>query len=287
MDMTAYPIPVSVKEADPVPFGAYAPKGLVRWIIARTRRMTSRWAIQRLMFVLRKIALKRMGGKPADVETLGARMRLYPYRNICEKRILFTPQLFDHQERAILVSKMREGFVFLDIGANVGAYALFVAANAGPCAKIIAIEPQPEIFDRLVYNIGQNPFGTIKAVSCAIADKPGELTLFLDPKNSGESSVKLVASSQAAAIRVPAITLMDLLRAEQIERVDAAKLDVEGAEDLILETFLNEAPDALLPQLLIIENGTKQWQVDLPALLLAKGYRLVQTTRMNLIFEKD
>jgi FkbM family methyltransferase len=272
---------------DRSPFGTHAPARLIRAILGITRRLPRHWLGLRVAFLLRKFALKLLDGKPVDVETLGVRMRLMPYRNICEKRILFTPQFFDAQERELLIERIDEGFVFLDIGANVGAYALSVAAQAGPGARILAIEPQPEIFDRLTFNIAQNPLGTIKALSCALADKPGELTLFLDPKNRGESSVKMLASGHTEAIRVPALTLMDLLREENLTRIDAAKLDVEGAEDLILLPFLKEAPSTLLPKLLILENGEKQWQDDLPGILQRTGYRLLLRTRMNMVWERD
>lgn len=271
---------------DPAPFGAFAPTGLPRWVIERTRAMPDTWLARRTAFLLRRLALRSLDGAPLDVETLGARMRLHPYRNVCEKRILFTPQYFDPAEREILGSRIKPGFVFVDVGANVGAYALFVAARAGADARILAVEPQPEIFDRLVFNIRQNPFATIKAVDCAVADKPGELTLFIDPRNSGESSVKIVGSSQTQGIRVPATTLLALVQGEDFERVDAVKLDVEGAEDLILEPFLREAPETLRPSLLILEDGSGRWQIDLPALLAEKGYRLLARTRLNFVFER-
>ena len=127
----------------------------------------------------------------------------------------------------------------MDVGANVGGYSLFVAARAGGSGRILALEPQPEIFDRLTY-IRQNPFGTVKAIACAVADKTGELTLFLDPRNHGEFSVKIVSPNEADAIRVPAITLLDLLNQEHFTKVDAIKLDVEGAEDLILDPFFRD-----------------------------------------------
>ncbi len=220
------------------------------------------------------------------MERLGARMRLHPYNNNCEKKVLFTPQFFDPKERAILRERLPDDCVFLDIGANVGAYALFVAGFSGPGARILAVEPQPDVFERLIYNIAQNPFHTVKAVACAVADKAGELTLFIDPRNRGESSLKIVGTNEGARIRVPAVTLLDLVRGEGIERIDAIKLDVEGAEDLILEPFLREAPASLLPALLVIENGTDQWQVDLPHLLENHGYREIARTRLNLVFER-
>lgn len=269
------------------PYGTYAPAGLVRRLVARTGAFPQEtWTARRAALVLRKLAIKLLRGRPVDVERLGARMRLFPYNNVCEKKVLFTPQFFDPAERAILAERLPEDAVFVDIGANVGAYALFVAARSGPRARVLAVEPQPEVFDRLTYNIAQNPFGTIKAVACAVADKAGEVTLFLDPRNKGESSVKIVGT-HGTAIRVPAMTLLDLATSEGFTRIDAVKLDVEGAEDLILEPFLREAPPALLPRLLVIEDGIDRWQTDLPALLAEKGYGQIARTRLNLVFERS
>lgn len=269
------------------PFGAYEPSGMVRWLIDRTGALPAEtWSARRAALVLRHVVMHMTKGAPFDVKRLGVRMRLSPYTNICEKKVLFTPQFFDPEERAILAARMRDDFRFIDVGANVGAYSLFVAGQAGRAAHILAVEPQPDIFDRLAYNIALNPFGTVKAVACAVADKPGELTLFLDPRNSGESSVKIVGSTQAEAIRVPAVTLLDLVRQEGFERVDAMKLDVEGAEDIILEPFFRFAPPELHPTLLIIEADSGQWQTDLPTLLEANDYRLLTTTRLNLVYER-
>jgi FkbM family methyltransferase len=268
------------------PYGTYAPKGLVRWVLERTRRLPNTWAGMRLVFLLRRLAIKVLRGAPVDIETLGARMRLHPYNNVSEKRVLFTPQFFDPEELRILKSRLKDGFTFVDVGANIGGYSLWVASLAGPTARVLAIEPQPDVFDRLTYNIGLNPYGTVKAIACAVADKPGELTLFLDPRNSGESSVKVVASSQASTIRVPATTLLDLLRKERLDHLDAIKLDVEGAEDIVLEPFFRDAPESLYPSLMIVEDGTRQWETDLLGTLAAKGYRTIAKTRMNIVLER-
>jgi FkbM family methyltransferase len=268
------------------PFGAYAPAGVVRWAIERTRAMPNSWAGRRLVFLLRRLAVAALKGAPVDIEALGARMRLYPYNNISEKKVLFTPHFFDPEELAVLKSRLRDGFTFVDVGANIGAYALFVAALAGRSARIVAVEPQPDVFDRLTYNIGLNPFGTVKAIACAVADKPGELTLFLDSRNKGESSVKVLGSNQAGTVRVPATTLLELVHDEHLSHVDAIKLDVEGAEDIILEPFFRHAPEALYPKLLIIEDGSRQWQTDLPGMLQQRGYRLLRKTRLNFLYER-
>ncbi len=268
------------------PYGAFAPGPALRALIAATRSMPDTWLGKRAAFALRQVGLRLLDGKPLDVETLGARMRLFPYKNVCEKRVLFTPQYFDAAEREFLARHMHEQFVFIDIGANVGAYSMFVAANAGAGARVLAIEPQPDIFERLVFNIRQNSSGSIKAVACAVADRSGELTLFLNPRNSGESSVKIVGSSAATALKVPAKTLLELVEEEGYQRIDAVKLDVEGAEDIILEPFLRQAPRTLHPHLLIIEDGSGRWQIDLPALVETMGYRGVMKTRLNYVYAR-
>jgi FkbM family methyltransferase len=272
---------------DSRPFGDFAPSGLARWVIDRTRGLPEGWAGRRLALMLRRLAMKTLKGLPLDLETFGVRMRLYPYKNVCERRILFTPQYFDTDELKILTSRIADGFIFIDVGSNVGWYALSVAREAGAVpTRILAVEPQPEIFDRLIYNIRQNPSCTIKAVDCAVADKTGELTLFLDPLNRGEASLKIVNSSQTDAIRVPAVTLLDLLSREGLTRIDALKLDVEGAEDLVLDPFFRDAPASLYPGLFIIANVPERWQIDVVKLLKGKGYRQILETKMNLVFER-
>ncbi|WP_306222777.1 FkbM family methyltransferase [Bosea beijingensis] len=272
--------------AEERPFGTFAPKAYLARIIARTRGASDSFLGRKIAYALRRLGLRALDGAPVDIESLGAKMRLYPDGNVCEKRVLFTPQYFDAVERGLLASRLREGFTFIDIGANIGAYSLFVAARAGRGARILAVEPQPEIFARLAFNIAQNPFGTVKAVACALADKPGELTLFIDPTNRGESSVRILNSSAGASVKVPAMTLLSLVEGEGYDRIDAIKLDVEGAEDLILEPFLRDAPPSLWPGFVIIEDSRQRWQTDLAGLLERNGYKLVAQTRLNLVFER-
>lgn len=277
---------IEQSQAEERPFGSFAPKTYLARIIAWTRAASDSFLGRKIAYALRRLGLRSLNGEPVDIEALGAKMRLYPDGNVCEKRVLFTPQYFDTVEREMLAARLRDGFTFIDVGANIGAYSLFVAARAGRGARILAVEPQPEIFARLAFNIAQNPFGTVKAVACALADKPGELTLFIDQTNRGESSVRILNSSTGTAVKVPAMTLLALVEGEGYERIDAIKLDVEGAEDIILEPFLRDAPESLWPGFIVIEDSRQRWQSDLVGLLTRSGYELVAQTRLNLVFER-
>ena len=269
------------------PYGRHAPHGLIARVLRLTRRRRDSWLGRRFGFVCRAAGLALLRGQPQDVDAFGARMRLYPAHNVSEKNLLFTPHLFDPDERELLASRITEGFTFVDVGANVGGYSLFVAALAGPDARILAVEPQPEIFERLIYNIRQNPFGSIKALECAVADQDGDITMFLDPKNSGESSMRFVnLRDQGVSVRAAGKTLATILAEERLERLDALKVDVEGAEDLVLDPFFRDAPRRLWPRLLIVDNASAQAVAMVAALADGTAYRSLLRTRSNDIFER-
>lgn len=285
--------PTQEAPEDRPPFGTYAPTAMQQRLIAFTRRQPETWLGKRLAFFARRLVMLGLH-HPLDVEVFGQKMRLNPFNNVSEKRILFTPQYFDPRERDLLADHIHADrphaqYVFVDIGANVGGYSLFAAGQAGRDARILAIEPQPIVFDRLVCNIGLNPSGTVKAIACALADKEGTMTLFMPARNKGEASVKYVGTpgDEDRAVEVPARTLLGILGEEGIDHIDALKIDVEGAEDLILAPFLAEAPRDLLPRMLIIEHARDRWQTDCIALLEKAGYREKAETRLNMVMVRE
>ena len=268
-------------------FGRHAPHGWLAGLVRAARLCGADWAGRRLAFALRAVGIRALRGRPLDVESLGARMRLYPGNNVAEKNLLFTPQYFDPQERRLLAEKLTGDFVFIDIGANVGGYALFAAARGGVRAKVLAIEPQGDVFERLVFNIRQNAFANVKALECAVADRDGDITLFVDPSNKGETSMRLVNTRGAGQqVTVPAKALGTIVAEEGYERIDAIKLDVEGAEDLILEAFFRDVSPRLWPRILVVEDAPSRWAIDLPALIVEKGYAVILKTRTNVVYER-
>ncbi len=271
--------------ADPAPFGQYAPRGVCALALRAARRCSSGWFAKRAAFFLRAVALRSLGARPLDVVSLGARMRLYPQRSVAEKRLAFTPQYFDAPERALLAERLKGDFVFLDVGASCGGYALYAASLGSPRARILAVEPLPEAFERLVYNIRQSAYANVKAVGCALLDVDDEITLFVNTFNQGETSARIVsAEARVEQIRVPAKTLLTLAREEGYRRIDAIKLDIEGAEDLVLEPFLARAPRSLWPRLIIMEFTLLRSAEDLEAGLRARGYREILRTHENVAY---
>jgi FkbM family methyltransferase len=183
----------------------------------------------------------------------------------------------------VRAAQQKKPFVFVDIGANVGLFSLFVAAHAGAGARIFAIEPEPGNQRRLNFNVGANSNLPIKVFPMALSDEVGELVVELDRRDRGGSRTRKAADAQAEAVRVPAQTLFALLQSECVETVDALKIDVEGFEDVILDPFFRDAPPQMLPRLIIIEDCRGSWKADLMSIMADKGYSIVARSKLNFI----
>jgi FkbM family methyltransferase len=269
---------------DASPWGAHLPNAYERAVLALTRAMPANWLGQRLAILFRRLVMRRIGEGCVDTMLWGMRLRLYPRRNGCEKNALFTPQMFDTMERRVLAKavKLRAGtFTFVDIGANVGLYSLYLSTCGD--VRTLAIEPQPGILERLRFHLAANPAAKVDVVPIALSDREGEATLVLNESDSGGTHIDKQDGRQdpGERISVPCRPLLAVLAEVGIGAIDALKIDVEGAEDIVLAPFLRDAPQSLLPRLILIEDTRGFWGVDLFALLAARGYTEQARSRQN------
>lgn len=277
-------------------YGTLAPGPFDRAILALTSRLPDNWLGLRLAILLRRAVTTRLDYPDGalDVERWGLRLRLHPRDNGCEKNLLFTPQMYEPAELRELAAEIarakqqRRPFVFLDIGANVGLFSFFVASQAGPDARILAIEPEAGNLRRLRFNVDINPAVPIKVIPTALSDEAGELAIELHPRDRGGSRTMKLAQSKASnrVTLVPSQTLLQLLTQERIEAIDALKIDAEGFEDVILQPFFQDAPPTMWPRLIIIEDGSGSWTTDLIAAMVAKGYAIAARTKLNIMLRR-
>ena len=269
---------------DSSPWGARLPAAYDRAVLSVTRAMPANWLGQRLAILFRRLVMRRLGEGCLDTMLWGMRLRLYPRRNGCEKNALFTPQLYDTMERRVLAEAVRRKgapFTFVDIGANVGLYSLYLASCGD--VRTLAIEPQPGILERLRFHLAANPSAKVDVLPIALSDRAGEAVLVINDSDSGGTHIDKQDGRQDAGerISVPSKPLTAVLSDAGIETIDALKIDVEGAEDIVLAPFLRDAAQSLLPGLILIEDTRGFWNIDLFALLAARGYTEHERSRQN------
>lgn len=93
----------------------------------------------------------------------------------------------------------------IDVGANVGAYALLAAKRVAPYGHVLAFEAAPQTHRFLVENIRRNGFSNVRAELLAPGNVLGLLT-FTERSDFGKSSV-CINSEVCGTIQVHAIAL--------------------------------------------------------------------------------
>ena len=145
----------------------------------------------------------------------------------------------------LLRDHLRPGDVFADIGANVGYMSFLAARCVGTDGAVWAFEPNPSLVLMIRESVRRNQFeGRVSAVAVALADAAELDRPFYvsgEPTNSGLSSLTPDADHQSLGcmnmgdpLLVPVTTLDKFAEEQRIERFDAVKIDVEGAEHLVI-----------------------------------------------------
>jgi FkbM family methyltransferase len=132
------------------------------------------------------------------------------------------------QHRNIYGTRIRQGDIVLDAGANVGVFtrkALFAGAS-----KVVAIEPAPENLECLRRNFAAEiADGRVVIYPKGIWNKDDVLKLSIDPGSSAKDSF-VRPIENAKVIEAPLTTVDKLVAELQLPRVDFIKMDIEGAE---------------------------------------------------------
>jgi FkbM family methyltransferase len=259
------------------PFGAFAPTRAQTAIIALAHRSRLKRGAFRPM--LSKL-INRLRGGPVDVHYQGASFRFYHQASATERGALFNPD-YNLDELDFLRAHTPPGGVFVDVGANVGTYAMVLARRVGTLGKVIAIEPHPITHARLAFNRAASGFSQVHLVAAAAGPSDGELMIETDGDNLGASHV-VSGERPGNAIKVPSIRLQRILGNAGADHVDALKIDVEGFEDRVLTGFFKEAPQGLWPRAVVIEHLSRnEWQDDCIADMRMRGYAETGRTRSN------
>jgi len=172
----------------------------------------------------------------------------------------------------ILPSLIDKDSVFIDVGAYQGLYTVYACKHA---KKVLAVEPNPMALAYLKTNIALNNCHNTIVVPKAAGDRRGVVKLRI-PRPARRGLIPTTASiiwsfEETLEIDVEADTLDNIVDEAGLDTVDIVKIDVEGAEGLVVkgaERTLRKAKAILIE---IWPENT--WIISY---LQALGYRLVK-----------
>lgn len=177
----------------------------------------------------------------------------------------------------VLCALARPGDTFLDIGSNMGYYAIKIGGLVGGEGRLFAYEPNPDLFEVLSDNVHINGFsGRAQVFQAAAGAEAGASTLTFERRFPGGGIAGLgpeyaVGGREQKDIQV--VSIDDTVDGE----AHLIKIDVEGFEPLVLQgmkKLMARSPDAAV----VVEVSYIQWaRFGDPVQMLsdfAKGRRL-------------
>jgi FkbM family methyltransferase len=164
---------------------------------------------------------------------------------------------------------IKPGDVVFDCGANQGIYACAFAALVGPSGKVIAIEPQDYAVAALRNNIRVNGFTNVTVEHAAVSDRVGSAVL--DVSHGAVSASIIRDFDRQIAMSVPTVTLAGVAERLDLKRLDAVKMDVEGAEYLAL-TGAKTLLDRFKPKIILEATPQETCWRKVTTLLARYGY---------------
>ena len=206
------------------------------------------------------------------------------YRNIHIKltlgndasRLIYVGGWLEPNELLAAQKILKPGMTAIDVGANEGHFSLFFASCVHPGGHVVAVEPSEREILALQRNISLNPELEVVVQKSACGDHEGEAILLIaDAEHRGQNTLGSFVydcTRIAARQKTRIFTLDQLVEQQRLQHVHFIKIDVEGAEDLVVEgarnTLMVFRPVLLLE---ILEPALRQQRASGAALLHKLG----------------
>lgn len=202
------------------------------------RHHVLRIANQRVMRKLARVANRVLRPPmPIPVKVDGC----FVYAETLDRLLSLWMRKFSSAERyetQVWLSLLEPGMVVADVGANLGLYSLLASEAVGPEGVVHAFEPHPSNYRMLMRSIERNGCKNIVSHQAAVSDRSGSLDLFVSPEHYGDHRIYQPSNGAARpSVSVEVVKLDELL--EEENRLDAVKLDIQGAEILAINGMSN------------------------------------------------
>ncbi len=146
--------------------------------------------------------------------------------------IAFLEVFFLNTNDWIYEFKIKEKDIVIDIGAHVGYFSIYSSINAKN-GKIFAFEPYDKSFKVLIKNLEINQIKNVIPQNLGVTRESGTNTLYFKKNFAIGNSIYKNTDSDSK-IEIKTISLQDIIKNNDIQKINILKLDCEGAEYQIL-----------------------------------------------------
>ncbi|CAB1064576.1 hypothetical protein D1BOALGB6SA_9372 [Olavius sp. associated proteobacterium Delta 1] len=234
----------------------------------------------------RRLSKITKGKKSLIKEILGSKMHFDIDMDDGLSRYLVIKDIREDYITETMISELHKGDIVVDIGANVGYYALLEAKIVGYKGKVYAIEPVPESVELLRENVQLNKYSNIEIDQMAIGDKTGVASMYVGNWLNRSQMKDLDIYKQELLeheISTVISTLDDFLENKPFPNI--IRMDVEGYEYNVIKG-MKRILEKKRPLSLFMEFHFRLLGIDkcqeLLRMLKTTGFEITEAT-----YEKD
>jgi FkbM family methyltransferase len=219
--------------------------------------------------------LNRLPVDRYPILSCGGRLKGYRMRVDWNIHRAFVYDSWEPEVTRAIDEKVGKGMIVADIGAQSGFYTLLLSKRVGASGKVVAFEPLPANVRMLEENLRLNDVENVIIRREAVGDRSGEISFHFPIEEPTLVAGPLVPGDATGDFFVKCVSLDDSVLRENI-RLDLIKIDVEGAEESVVEGAL-QTIQRFHPTLIIeLHNaGHQPREHRVPIRLQALGYSIV------------
>jgi FkbM family methyltransferase len=169
------------------------------------------------IFDLRKKRLVKLNG-----------FQLFVMPNDYIGRSIIESKTHEPEVTAVIRRVLKEGDVFLDIGANIGYFTMLASSLVRASGKVIAFEPNPQNLQLIYSSLLESHVENVTVYPYAVSDKATILRFVTVGSNGGVITDKSNAAGSPHHLLVPSVVLDEILKNEL--KIDLIKIDIEAHE---------------------------------------------------------
>lgn len=179
-------------------------------------------------------------------------------------------------------AEIKPGAIVVDIGANIGCYSLKAAQKA---SCVFAFEPFPANFSALRDNIALNHADNVEIFPLAVSNKSGTAVMFIPDDDSYLGRISLHPGRGTRTTEGECITLDEIVRRADLDKIDVLKIDCQGAEYEILYGAASETLGRIKQIITECERYDEppEWSIQALSLYL-QNHQFKVRTHGNLLY---
>lgn len=187
-----------------------------------------------------------------------------------------------------LKSLLNDCSVFIDIGANIGIYTLLASKHIRKDGKVFAFEPSDWAYNRLKENLKLNETNNVEVFKLAVSNFTGSKQFYVCEDDAYNSLISTPMKQVQKVTKIKSIRLDDFCLENNIKDIDIIKIDVEGADFLVLMGAGNILNSEHSPIIICefnrsIANGIKSSQDEFVFFMKGLSYRFFTIKERKLV----